>query len=595
MFDYLKWALVDVLDLKWTDALMVAAAALFAFTGGPFGIAVAAILMAFEKISLGIRALGYFMSLAIEQVDALGGVSEETAKRFGTSLDSMTDAYGELAKCSMPDAVVSEDDLTTIDNRIQDVHDTLVNNLDTKRNQELANIDLMRDFLPQESIDAAKERVNKAYDDQITSADQAQSQLRQIYATAAEEHRGLTDEEAAQVKGIQDQLQSDLIQSSGATAEELETINRNMANNNTQAAVEAASKIIQAKAQERDETVAAAWQQYDQTMEAARQMLEAGDITQEQYDATGQAALDMAQTTQNAANEAYYGENGVINKTREGLGENAKYIDETNGEIKNNWQVKWDEIKAGFGEAIDGIKTKCSDGLTEMQNSVRTGFQDMESKVNTFAWNTQNRMSDWYWNNIGPTLNNLKEKSRNVGNSMTNFLSDPVGNIKRAWYNISVWFYNNVQRPIEETFRGIKRFFVDTMNNIIGRLNSWRIYLPRAVQQVTGWSSIGFNIPYLASGGFVDEGQLFVAREAEPEMVETISGRTAVANNDQIVQGIASGVASANAEQNNLLREQNSLLRKLLAKSSTASISATDISRGLDEASRISGRPLVTA
>mgnify|MGYP004623256087 FL=1 len=86
-----------------------------------------------------------------------------------------------------------------------------------------------------------------------------------------------------------------------------------------------------------------------------------------------------------------------------------------------------------------------------------------------------------------------------------------------------------------------------------------------------------------------------MAREAGPEMVGTMGGRTAVANNDQIVQGIASGVASANAEQNNLLREQNSLLRKLLDKSSTASISATDISRGLDEASRISGRPLVTA
>ena len=69
-----------------------------------------------------------------------------------------------------------------------------------------------------------------------------------------------------------------------------------------------------------------------------------------------------------------------------------------------------------------------------------------------------------------------------------------------------------------------------------------------------------------ASGGFVNSGELFIAREAGPEMVGTIGGNTAVANNDQIVSGIASGVASANSEQNALLRQQNEYLRKLLDK-----------------------------
>lgn len=48
-----------------------------------------------------------------------------------------------------------------------------------------------------------------------------------------------------------------------------------------------------------------------------------------------------------------------------------------------------------------------------------------------------------------------------------------------------------------------------------------------------------------ATGGFPDEGQLFVAREAGPEMVGTMGGRTAVANNDQIVEGIRQGVYDA--------------------------------------------------
>jgi hypothetical protein len=48
-----------------------------------------------------------------------------------------------------------------------------------------------------------------------------------------------------------------------------------------------------------------------------------------------------------------------------------------------------------------------------------------------------------------------------------------------------------------------------------------------------------------AKGGFPPEGQLFVSREAGPEMVGTIGGHTAVANNDQIVEGIRQGVYDA--------------------------------------------------
>lgn len=51
-----------------------------------------------------------------------------------------------------------------------------------------------------------------------------------------------------------------------------------------------------------------------------------------------------------------------------------------------------------------------------------------------------------------------------------------------------------------------------------------------------------------AKGGFVDQGQLFIAREAGPELVGTMGNKTAVANNDQIVAGISDGVRDANTE-----------------------------------------------
>ena len=55
-----------------------------------------------------------------------------------------------------------------------------------------------------------------------------------------------------------------------------------------------------------------------------------------------------------------------------------------------------------------------------------------------------------------------------------------------------------------------------------------------------------------ASGGFPNEGQLFVANEGNaPEMVGTIGGRTAVATNDDIVEAVRQGVYDAVLAANN--------------------------------------------
>lgn len=54
-----------------------------------------------------------------------------------------------------------------------------------------------------------------------------------------------------------------------------------------------------------------------------------------------------------------------------------------------------------------------------------------------------------------------------------------------------------------------------------------------------------FSPKLMADGGIVDSGQMFIAREAGPELVGTIGNRTAVANNDQIVSAVSIGVYNA--------------------------------------------------
>ena len=97
-----------------------------------------------------------------------------------------------------------------------------------------------------------------------------------------------------------------------------------------------------------------------------------------------------------------------------------------------------------------------------------------------------------------------------------------------------------------------------------------------------------------ATGGFPDVGELFISREAGPEMVGTIGGHTAVANNDQIVEGIANGVAAANSAQNGILNAILGVAEEIAANGNgNAPITANDITSSLARYNRRAGKTVV--
>ena len=58
------------------------------------------------------------------------------------------------------------------------------------------------------------------------------------------------------------------------------------------------------------------------------------------------------------------------------------------------------------------------------------------------------------------------------------------------------------------------------------------------------------KLPLLANGGILQSGQLFIARESGPEIVGNFGNQTGVLNNQQIVDAVSKGVASAIASIN---------------------------------------------
>lgn len=117
---------------------------------------------------------------------------------------------------------------------------------------------------------------------------------------------------------------------------------------------------------------------------------------------------------------------------------------------------------------------------------------------------------------------------------------------------------NPITKWIKSVCNGAIDLVERAINKCIGLINkfsfSWDV--PDWMQDVLGFDTVklGFDldtvsIPRLATGGMISAGQAFIARESGPELVASAGGgRTAVMNNDQIVDSVSNGVYRAMRE-----------------------------------------------
>lgn len=130
--------------------------------------------------------------------------------------------------------------------------------------------------------------------------------------------------------------------------------------------------------------------------------------------------------------------------------------------------------------------------------------------------------------------------------------------------------------------------FENFINGVIGIVNN----VIRFINGLVGILGIRIDlipkvsIPRLATGGFVDEGQLFIANEAGAEMVGAMGRRTVVANNEQIVEGISAGVTVAN---DGVIAAIYALMNIIEDKDLSVSIGDDVIGRSYDRYSRNRG------
>ena len=277
----------------------------------------------------------------------------------------------------------------------------------------------------------------------------------------------------------------------------------------------------------------------------------------------------------------------------------------------------WQYVIVPLADCIGGVLSTAWDGLVKILNVTVIPIVQKVIEVLTFLWNkVLSPIIDFLWDifkpvvetvfkGVGEIIGNIK----NVFSGLINFVTGIfTADWKQAWDGIVQMFSGIwgglkaiIKIPLNACLSFIEGFInkiIDGWNWLKRQINSLSIEIPDWL----GGGTLGFDLamsdpvslPRLADGGMVDNGQMFIAREAGPELVGSIGRRTAVANNDQIVDGIANGVAEANSEQTLLLREQNSLLRALLEKESGVYLDGRSLTNSVEKYQRERGRVLIT-
>ena len=263
------------------------------------------------------------------------------------------------------------------------------------------------------------------------------------------------------------------------------------------------------------------------------------------------------------------------------------------------WDHILQPIVAWVGEQIIGLLNDLRDLLL--------GLADLISGKKSFSefWNSLSESQRW----LGIVLAGVVALSGikgivGLGNALMNFVSNPATSTIAILAAIAVGGYLLIKNwdklkaklgELEEKFKltwgngkwdledfgytavKIIRTVMDTIEDFIQLVkdayNGWKLFFDMlshgGINNVLGKimgnpgkgvtvSDSGFShhVGTFATGGLPSSGEMFIARERGPELVGTLNGHTAVANNDQIVSGIASaneGVVTAVYAMANLI------------------------------------------
>ncbi len=253
---------------------------------------------------------------------------------------------------------------------------------------------------------------------------------------------------------------------------------------------------------------------------------------------------------------------------------------------------KWDEICAFFAPVAEWFNVNVVQPISGFFSGLWSGIVKTFSPAVTWfsdLWKSVSQTFKDVFYDIGVIANGTWETIKIVWGIASGWVNAKIiqpisGLFSSLWSGIKKWasdawdkirngfltaynfidtrFLKPLRSAVSTVFNGMVGAVKAALNGVISALNSALRWMFGGINSilsslknisVAGYSPFAGlktinvpQIPMLAEGGFPDPGQFFFAREnGVPEMVGSIGRRTAVANNDQIVEAVKAGVYEA--------------------------------------------------
>lgn len=194
------------------------------------------------------------------------------------------------------------------------------------------------------------------------------------------------------------------------------------------------------------------------------------------------------------------------------------------------WGNKVDEFWKSVGDEISQTWTDFTDSIKESWNEcgeeIKGAWDDFTTSIKD-GWSEFTGWIKGKWDSFKSWVDKKVEKAKDVGSTIVDKLKEGIGDI-----------WSKVKDKFENFTTKIKNFFSGKSLLNIKVTSEDRDFMGTTIKVP--------KLSYYATGGHPQSGEMFVAREnGIPEMVGRMGNRTTVANNDQIVEGVSSGVAAA--------------------------------------------------
>ena len=204
--------------------------------------------------------------------------------------------------------------------------------------------------------------------------------------------------------------------------------------------------------------------------------------------------------------------------------------------VVKKFRDMWDDLKQWYSTNVAYVFTRAywQNAFDKVISGVSSKLSELKGVIAS-KWQT---VVEWYNTNVAPKLK-------------LSYWTDKIS----TFLDVGREIVDNIKKGLKEKWEELKKWWSEL------ELPSFKIKKPHlswGSKEATGWiadtlAALGLptkipdlKVEWYAQGGFPgNSGELFVAREAGPELVGRIGSRNAVANNDQIVAAVSQGVYSA--------------------------------------------------